>query len=545
MADSVAQKRILPPRERRESKRLRGSPVTTPAAAASKQPSTPAPASTATDSRGKRVNKKRPSLVVPPTPSNVSASPAAEELLPTKLTSSTVLPSTRTKQSFPLSKKEFQSIADSAILAASLHRSRVQWLSEGIFKKYWVKPVKRKGVVDVPPDNPDVKSMQKMGNGTITIEPHKFDVTFFVVRDAQAPVACYRPPNPPPSKQQSPYSAATPKSQHGYDPGTPANTTPATPASQQLPSPPPSSVKQESVPPSPAPRQPAAPAPRPPAPKTSADPVIQMLAARAASDPRLKDLMKVVATSKASPDQLREFQRHIDELNEVVRQQEAQREHQQKAKPPPSAAAPPAPPSAASPAVPPHTPYNATPTPVPAASSTTMPPPYYSPYPPHPRPEALIKHIVVEFHGDGSGPDRWLFPEYAVLDIRYGGLEMTVSYFVERKGSEIINEHGSGSDEDRELLASKWQPDTEYYQPVTMHVRANQHRTIETIARGAKTLPAVQEYMKKVMQQKTRAAMEYLVHQLPREKPVVDFVDSAVEMASDDEDDVLEDYYGN
>ncbi|RMZ75745.1 hypothetical protein DV737_g5152, partial [Chaetothyriales sp. CBS 132003] len=516
MADAAApHKRILPPRERRESKRLRRSPVTTPAPAASKRPSTPAPASTLADSRGKRTSKKRSSLVAPPTPSNASTSPAPEEVWPTKLTSSAPLPSTRTKQSSQLSKKDFQSIADSAILAASLHRSRMQWLSEGIFKKYWVKPVKRKGVVDAPPDNPDVKSMQKMGNGTITIEPHKFDVTFFVVRDAQTPVPYYRPPNPPPPKQPAPYSAATPTPpQHGYRP---------------------------------APRQPPAPAPRPPAPKSSADPVIQMLAARAASDPRLKDLMKVVATSKASLDQLKEFQRHIDELNEVVRRQEAEREQQQKAKPPPPpppAAAPPAPPSGASPAVPPHTPYSAATTPVPAASA--LPRPHYSsPYPPQPRAEALIKHIVIEFHGEGSSPDRWLFPEYAVLDIRYGGLEMTVSYFVERKGSEIIKEHGSAADQDRELLAAKWHADTEYYQPITMHVRANQHKTIETIARGAKTLPAVQEYMKKVMQEKTRAPMEYLVHQLPREKPVVDFVDSAVEMASDDEDDVLEDFYGN
>jgi hypothetical protein len=46
-----------------------------------------------------------------------------------------------------------------------------------------------------------------------------------------------------------------------------------------------------------------------------------MLAARAASDPQLKELMKVVATSKASPEQLKEFQVHIDEFNEVVRRQ--------------------------------------------------------------------------------------------------------------------------------------------------------------------------------------------------------------------------------
>jgi len=50
-----------------------------------------------------------------------------------------------------------------------------------------------------------------------------------------------------------------------------------------------------------------------------------MLAARAASDSRLKDLMKVVATSMASPEQLKEFQAHIDEFNEVIRKQESER----------------------------------------------------------------------------------------------------------------------------------------------------------------------------------------------------------------------------
>ncbi|RMD40462.1 hypothetical protein DV735_g4649, partial [Chaetothyriales sp. CBS 134920] len=519
MAESVPQKRVLPPRERRESKRLRGSPATTPGStpAPKNQPSTPS-ASTPTpaDSRSKqRPSRKRSSLAPPPTPSNASASPAPEEeAWPTKLSASGPLPSSKTKQAADLSKKDFQSVADSAILAASLHRSRMQWLAEGVFKKYWVKPVKRKGVVDVPPDNPDVKSMQKMGNGTITIEPHKFDVTFFVVRDSQAPLAYSRPPNPPLPKQQAPpYSSPIPTTPHRYPPVTPANAhqatpTPApalgpasTPISQPLP--PPTSIKPEPMPP--PPRQVPAPAPRPPAPKTSTDPVIQMLAARAASDPRLKDLMKVVATSKASQDQLREFQ-----------------------------------------LVPPHTPYNAAPAPVPAPAPSTMPPPpHYPPYPPQPRAEALIKHIVVEFHGEGSSPDRWLFPEYAVLDIRYGGLEMTVSFFVERKGADIIKQLAGGSEEDREVLASKWKADAEYYQPVTMQVRANQHKTIETIARGAKTLPAVQEYMKQVMQEKIRAPTEYLVHQLPREKRVVDFVDSGVDMCSADEEDVLEDFYGN
>jgi hypothetical protein len=138
------------------------------------------------------------------------------------------------------------------------------------------------------------------------------------------------------------------------------------------------------------------------------------------------------------------------------------------------------------------------------------------------------------------------------LDIKYGDVEMICSFFVERKGSEILASLAGESAEEMTALRSKWKADQEYYQPITMLVRANQHRTIETIARAAKVLPQVQAHMKAVMKDKVRAPEEYLVHQLPREKglatgeiPSVDFVDSAVEMLSDEEDDELKEFYGN
>ena len=540
MADAATpQKRVLPARERRESAAKRRAyspaPVTAPTPA-KKPPQTP---SLASSDRPKRKYTKKSSLIAPPTPSNGSASPAPDELLPTKFTSAQALPTSRNKQTSQLSKKDYQSIADSAILAASLHRSRMQWLSEGVFKRYWVKPVKKKGVIDTPANNPDQKSMSRLGNGTITIEPHKFDVTFYVVREAQAPIPpYYRHPNQHTTKQ--PTYPSSPN--YGFTSGTPVNASPATPSTPQTPYPTPTpAVKQETAPASPAPRAAASQTPRPP-PKTGADPVIQMLAARAASDPHLKELMKVVATSKASPDQLKEFQKHIDEFNEVVKQQDTEREQQQSSSPVPAATSKPAPTKAASPATSHPVAYQP---PKVATPAPAMPPPQYATYPTQPRPEPLIKHIVLEFHGEGASLDRWLFPEYAVLDIRYNGVEMTVSFFVERRGSEIIKSLAGGSDEETALLRARWRPDVEYYQPVTMHVRANQHKTVETIARGARTLPVVQDYMKKVMKDKTKTPEEFLVHQLPRDKPAPDFVDSAVELESDEEDDLLRDFYGN
>ncbi|KAI9867999.1 MAG: hypothetical protein M1823_009091, partial [Watsoniomyces obsoletus] len=132
-----------------------------------------------------------------------------------------------------------------------------------------------------------------------------------------------------------------------------------------------------------------------------------MLAARAASDPHLKELMKVVATSKASAEQLKEFQGHIDEFNAVVKRQDTERAAQEKEERknvtglasqtdrPPSGTATPG----AS--------HPSTYSPAPAKSGPSgSAPPLYANYPPAPRPEPIIKHIVVEFHGEGASQDR-------------------------------------------------------------------------------------------------------------------------------------------
>lgn len=54
-----------------------------------------------------------------------------------------------------------------------------------------------------------------------------------------------------------------------------------------------------------------------------------MLATRAAADPELKALMRVVASSQASQEQLRAFQAHIDELNAIIKSREQQEQRQQ------------------------------------------------------------------------------------------------------------------------------------------------------------------------------------------------------------------------
>ncbi|KAJ4598430.1 hypothetical protein HRR84_003804 [Exophiala dermatitidis] len=705
MAGPTPQKRVLPPRERRDAtaKRRASSPVQTPAATSSaRRQSTPTQPA---ESRPKRKYTKRSSFVRIQTPSSrASSTPAAvvEETLPTRLNSNEPLPTLKDKQDRDLNLNEYQSIAESAVLSASLHRSRMQWLVDGVFQKYWVKPVKRKGVVEAPPNNPDVKSMQKLGIATITIEPHTFDAVFYTVRDPAGPQPYQRHANQHTTKHmippQSPYGATPPpiafqrSGTHAAAPAPPFNhspagpikasspstqpkphlpstpsypNTPSQPATPQLnpqpatpqlnhgtqplpartdqpggpigpPAPAAVSVKQEEAPrpvsaslqstPSVQPPPPAAgstnapssattptPGPsqkpsQPPGGKGSTtDPVIQMLAARAASDHKLKELMKIVATSKASAEQLKEFQAHIDEFNEVVRKQEAERvarnQERSNTERPSNALVPavseaskegkavPAPspstlaqtpkqspaPTAAQSSVPKPThgqqrqpPPSPGPAAFPGVIHTFTPAPQrpsgpggpmggFMGYPPPPRPEPIVKHIVMELTsipGSGQSPcqDRWLFPEHAVLEIRYGGLEMICSFFVERKGSEILSRQGAGAAEnENSAMRMKWKAEQEYYQPVTMTVKATNHRTIETIARAAKPLPLVQSYMKNVMDKKERAPTEYLAYQLPREGSTTAaegsepaFVDSGVELGSEScsEDDELKDVYG-
>jgi len=624
MADAALQKRVLPARERRESaaKRRASSPLVPPKPATPKK-STPAKSIPKTAPTQKHATKK---AAVEPSPLRRPSTPIVEETLPTKITEARPLPTSRQPQPLHLSTAEYRSVAESAVLAASLHRSRVKWLCDGIFERYWTKPSKKKGAPEVSSNNPDQKSMQRLGNCTITIEPHTFDAVIYTVRDPNGPPPMYyRHPNqypqqPPPQHLQSHYPGgpapppppppnlqARPQ-QPPPSPSPNIKQEPETAKSQPLPAAP-ASTAQSTSPPTKPPssgnstrpsRSPSTSAPAPQ--KGNTDPVIQMLATRAAADPTLKELMKVVASSKASQDQLKQFQGHIDELNEIIRRQQAEKEQREgdtrqqthlapttqtpaqldgageqraasgtdtsiQVPGPNTAPRPPAYPPAYPPASHPASGHHPPPIAAPGPAGKVGPfgPPHPPPYPhythPPPRPEPRIKHIVVEFTTAASGTqaasqDRWLFPEYAVLDtpISGRGLEMVCSFFVIRKGSQILAEQ-QGTTDSEATTSSKWKPEEEYYQAVTMTLKAPVHRTLETIARAAKPLPEVQAFMRKVMEEKKRTPVEYLVTRLPREKDKVvetdvamkdrwEFVDSGVEVTSAEEDDDLKEFYG-
>jgi hypothetical protein len=197
-------------------------------------------------------------------------------------------------------------------------------------------------------------------------------------------------------------------------------------------------------------------------------------------------------------------------------------------------------------------------------------PPYPHYYPPQqqkmPIAEPRFKAIVLEFTTPASSAtpasqDRYLFPEYAVLDTPMNGqgLEMVCSFLVVRKGSDLLAMQSAEGNSARTPLGGliRWKADEEYYQPVTMIMKTSQHRILETIARAAKPLSEVQSKMKEIMQSRTRVKDEWLVMRLPREKGMAlegqggrdrGFVDSAVELEdggeAGDEDDELKAFYG-
>ncbi|KAI1771255.1 hypothetical protein F4818DRAFT_217412 [Hypoxylon cercidicola] len=156
-----------------------------------------------------------------PTPGPAETGPE-ETPLPKSIQAGNPLPTVEQPQPDDLSARDFQSIQESGVLAESLQRSRQKWTHEGAFEKYWTKPTKRKGVVKEDPNNPPKDSMAKIGQVTITVEPHVLEATMYAVKDSKPvpttnstfrPILQYGPPNgvmPPPPKPDTPSTPTAP-----------------------------------------------------------------------------------------------------------------------------------------------------------------------------------------------------------------------------------------------------------------------------------------------------------------------------------------------
>ena len=486
--------------------------------------------------RGEPPPKKRAVTPTPPPPPTIhakSAPPPAEpeeEGLPVRLREGIPLPTLPEPQTSNLSDKLFQTLSESGVLAAAIERSRQKWTTEGVFDRYWSKPSKKKGIGEGP--QPAKESMTRIGSCSMIIEPHAFEITLYTVKELsmsyQYPAF---PPQPQPSySQYSPYPQGT-SFANPYGPPFTGSSLPdqhshphdSSPTS--LPTFKEGFGKLDPQGPPPVFQSPAAtPASAPGSRRmskssngsqegrlkegASSDPVIQMLATRAASDPRLKGLMKIVAAGNASPEQLREFQSHIDELNTLLKSprnpnqlkiNETFKNQGHSTNAPSHQVATSVTVSASS-----------QPATLPPIKAEPLPP-YSSPFPPptkaRPSPnQSDISSIVFDFNGTG---DRFSFPRFSILDYLPGGMQVIVSFLIIRQGN---------------VSASKHYKNTKsYYQPVTMRLSSHHPRLLEPLARVVASPDEVRRYMESVFDKMEKAADVYLPLRLPRAKEDVGF----------------------
>ncbi|OTB19153.1 hypothetical protein K445DRAFT_72724 [Daldinia sp. EC12] len=200
--------------------------------------------------RVEHVSKKRtvtpPERSVTPAPTAAAASTPAptetapeEPPLPKSIQAGNPLPTVEHPQPDDLLSKDYQSIQESGVLAESLSRSRQKWVHEGVFEKYWTKPTKRKGVIKEDPNNPPKDSMTKIGQVTITVEPHVLEATMYAVKDPKPtptttstfrPIVQYGPPNgtmPPPPKPSTLSTPSAPSASPSQASSQPPSQTPS------------------------------------------------------------------------------------------------------------------------------------------------------------------------------------------------------------------------------------------------------------------------------------------------------------------------------
>ncbi|EME89082.1 uncharacterized protein MYCFIDRAFT_213520 [Pseudocercospora fijiensis CIRAD86] len=458
--------------------------------------------------------RQRTSISTPPTNAASAAhtpaigSPVPEKRvvrLPAKINENKPLPTLPEPQPQTLSNEEYQSIAASAVLATSLEKSRSRWMCDGILERYWVKPEKGTGknAKPPPPNNPDLKTMKMRGECRIRIEPHLFVANFYTVENNALPPKNKQPVASQPRQQQpiQQFQARPPLSSASYQ-GHRLGPLPPVQSSSRLP-------------PAPQPgpsRAQASPAPGLSGQKASPDPVISMLATRASSDPELKSLMKEVATGNANQDQLKIFQKHIDELTTIIAhqkktQEEAPFKPQQQSNmiqyDGPSDSRPVHTPQPIQPH-PQHAGPQARPQSFVAQPQST--PPYGQQQPwtaPAAAPVATNSPVILEFTGSGATEDRFLFPEYSILEA-LSPQHLLVSFILTRKGRDAVDPTGL-------------EPDQEYWQPITMMIEVayGREELLNCIRRWVKPADDVRKNMQETMERCQRVSNAYLALRLP------------------------------
>jgi hypothetical protein len=236
-----------------------------------------------------------------------------------------------------------------------------------------------------------------------------------------------------------------------------------------------------------------------PMPHPRPDPVIQSLAIRAASDPDLKALMRIVASGKATTEQLKIFQGHIDALTPPSNLPVAgpSRPLAPIPVPPNIGHTTPAPPQQLDPhsqtyqhGYPQRPVQYTTAHPVPGQVQAAK----QRPFPQQTKRE--ITSVVFEFNDPYSQGDRFLFPKFTILEYVNNDTMVRASFIVVRKPVDDLDE---------------------YFQPITVVLESTSPKTLEILQKVVADPETTRKYMKELMATRKRADDSFLVFRLRRD----------------------------
>lgn len=453
--------------------------------------------------------------------------------LPSRLIDNAPLPTLPAPQPPDLPASAYQSVQASNVLRTALARSQHVWTHTGLLERYWVKPETGKNAKPPPQGNPDVKWMKHKGECRIRVEPHILECQMYVEEKPKtAPAAVQKQQRQQQQQQQQQQQYAQQYGRQGvqglqYAGGQPQYQGQS--QSQQVQHQQQQQQQQQAartLPPVPIPQQ-RPPAPRTPTPsqggKSGADPVISKLAARASSDPELKVLMKGVATGNATPEQLKVFQRHIDELQAQIKKEKDEREAKEAAEEDARrkleaaqpvkqeaetnqyeginghgrTSTPQPPPTQSAPAYAPQQPQQQQPRSI-----------QYAPPPPavQPTPAQSPTHhaVILSFSVPGATEDRFLFPRHSILE-SLSPNHLLASFILTRKGSEVADS-SLGLDRDK----TYWQPMT-----IMLEVKLGLEELVSYVRRWVRPADEVRRQMIEVMGKCERMPERFLALRLP------------------------------
>lgn len=387
--------------------------------------------------------------------------------------------------------------------------------------------------------NPPKESMSMLGTCLITIEPHIFEAKLYTIKDltpvflkAEATQAPESTSGSPAAFQGAASADLSASSHTPLPPCTTAGTSPQVLLHSTAEAPVQTLVSSQTPVPSQTPVGAQTPVlsqakisdswqnpsvtPQPAA-RPGQDPVIRMLAQRAATSPQLGDLMKIVAGGTANSDQLQIFQSHIDELNAILDRQKLT------SQPPP----PPAPPAAISVTAQPFLQgysYNyaqpATGRSQYPSSSMAYPQPhgpYRVPAPPKSRayipPKPEIRGVAIEFVGGSS--DRFWFPRHSVLEPIPGSRAIRATFVVRKEKHGV---HAGGKHKGKASRNLAEMPDV-FYQPVTVLISSEKPFVLEQLARGVAPHDEACKHIGDIKASCTRTKSVHLAPRLPQSSP--------------------------